>query len=85
MAETRVEFSARARHDLRRTDASARTRIVAAIDRYAATGVGDVKRLQTRTDLRLRLRVGDWRVFFRRPNRSTIEIDTVLHRREAYR
>lgn len=76
-------LSARARHDLRRIDASARTRIVTAIDRYAATGVGDVKRVQTRTDLRLR--VGDWRVFFRRPNRSTIEIDAVLHRREAYR
>lgn len=83
MAETRVVFSARARRDLRRVDASARTRIVAGIDQYAERGVGDVKRVQTRTDLRLR--IGDWRVFFRRVDEGAIEIDAILHRREAYR
>ncbi|MCY4029306.1 MAG: type II toxin-antitoxin system RelE/ParE family toxin [Acidobacteria bacterium] len=76
-------FSARARRDLRRIDAPARTRIVAGIDQYAGTGVGDVKRVQTRSELRLR--VGAWRVFFRRPDGGTIEIDAILHRREAYR
>ena len=83
VTETRVVFSARALRDLRRTDASVRTRIVAGIDRYARTGVGDVKRVHTRTDLRLR--VGDWRVFFRRADQSGIEVDAILHRREAYK
>ena len=69
--------------DLRRVDAPVRTRIVAGIDQYAETGVGDVKRVQTRTDLRLR--IGDWRVFFRRTDEGAIEIDAILHRREAYR
>jgi predicted dehydrogenase len=45
LADTRVVFSARARRDLRRIDAPARTRIVAGIDQYAGTGVGDVKRV----------------------------------------
>jgi len=83
LADTRVVFSARARRDLRRIDTPARTRIVAGIDRYAGMGVGDVKRVQSRTALRLR--VGDWRVFFRRAGGGTIEIDAILHRREAYR
>jgi len=76
-------FSARARRDLRRIDAPARTRIVAGIDQYAGAGIDDVKRVQTRTALRLR--IGDWRVFFRRTDDGRIEIDAVLHRREAYR
>ncbi|MCY4636072.1 MAG: type II toxin-antitoxin system RelE/ParE family toxin [Acidobacteria bacterium] len=76
-------FSARARRDLRRIDAPARPRIVAGIDQYAGTGVGDVKRVKARTTLRLR--VGDWRVFFRRADGGRMEIDAVLHRREAYR
>ena len=83
VAEIRVVFSARARRDLRRIDAPARTRIVAGIELYAGTGVGDVKRVQTRAELRLR--VGDWRVFFRRAGEGGIEIDAILHRREAYR
>lgn len=83
LADTRVVFSARARRDLRWIDAAARTRIVASIDQYAGTGVGDVKRVQTQTALRLR--VGNWRVFLRRTDGGTIEIDAILHRREAYR
>ncbi|MYD86354.1 MAG: type II toxin-antitoxin system RelE/ParE family toxin [Acidobacteria bacterium] len=83
LAETRVVFSARARRDLRRIDAPARTRIIAGIDQYARTGVGDVKPVKARTTLRLR--VGDWRVFFRRSGGGRIEVDAILHRREAYR
>jgi len=83
LADTRIVFSARARRDLRRIDAAARTRIIAGIDQYAGAGIGDVKRVQTRTVPRLR--VGDWRVFFRRADESTIEIDAILHRRDAYR
>lgn len=64
-------------------DEPTRTRILAGIDQYAATSVGDVKRVQTRTQLRLR--IGDWRVFFKWADDGTIEIVAILHRREAYR
>ena len=60
-----------------------RARVVAAIEYYAETGAGDVKRVQTQAGLRLR--VGDWRVFFTRPDQGVVEIDAILHRREAYR
>ena len=83
LAETVVKFSARARRDLRRIDPRTRARIVAGIEAYAATGAGDVKPVQVRGSLRLR--VGDWRVFFTRPDRGGVEIDSILHRREAYR
>ena len=51
------------------------------INRYAKTGAGEVKRIEGR----LRLRVGDWRVFFARGDDNVLEIDAILHRREAYR
>jgi mRNA-degrading endonuclease RelE of RelBE toxin-antitoxin system len=78
-----VLFSARARRDLRRIDPRTRARIVSAIEQYAETGVGDVKSVQPLGGLRLRR--GDWRVFFRRPEKAIVEVDAILHRREAYR
>ena len=84
MAEAPVAFSARALRDLRRLDPQTRARIVAGIDRYAETGAGDVKRVQAQRGW-LRLRVGDWRVFFTRPDQGIVEIDSILHRGEAYR
>ena len=84
LAEAHVTFSARARRDLRRLDPRTRARIVAGIDRYAETGDGDVKRVQAQRGW-LRLRAGDWRVFFTRPDKGIVEIDSILHRGEAYR
>ena len=83
MAEALVAFSSRARRDLRRIEPRARVRIVSAIGRYAEAGVGDVKPVKSLGGLRLR--VGDWRVFFRRSDKAMVEIDAILHRREAYR
>ena len=82
LAEALVTFSARARRDLRRIDPRTRARIVAGIEQYAETGVGDVRPVQSLGGLRLR--GGAWRVFFRRPGSDLVEIDSVLHRREAY-
>jgi mRNA-degrading endonuclease RelE of RelBE toxin-antitoxin system len=45
--------------------------------------VGDVKALQAREELRLR--TGDYRLFFVPNGSDSIEIRRVLHRREAYR
>ncbi len=58
--------------------------ILHAIDRYAATSEGDVKRLQNVTPVELRLRVGDYRVRFY-DHGDSILVLAVKHRREAYR
>jgi len=58
--------------------------ILRAIDDYLTTGVGDVKKLRPPRQ-ELRLRVGDYRVFFLFQSPGCIEILAVKHRREAYR
>jgi mRNA interferase RelE/StbE len=58
-----VEWSPAAQRDIRRLDAALVQRIARAVDRYAATGQGDVKTLQDAGGER-RLRVGEWRVRF---------------------
>jgi mRNA-degrading endonuclease RelE of RelBE toxin-antitoxin system len=45
--------------------------------------VGDVKALQGREELRLR--IGDYRLLFVCPDFDTIEVRRVRHRSEAYR
>jgi len=45
-------------------DVSDRSRIRQALERYAATGYGDVKALRGEFHGLYRLRVGKWRVFF---------------------
>jgi tripartite motif-containing protein 71 len=59
----RVVLAQRARSDLSRLNSSTASRIVTAIERFAETNQGDVKKLQGQSD-RWRLRVGDWRVIF---------------------
>ena len=81
VAEVAVTFSVGAVRDLRKLDPPVQSRIVKGINRYAKTGAGEVKRIEGR----LRLRVGDWRVFFARGDDNVLEIDAILHRREAYR
>lgn len=79
-----VEFSPQAERDLGRLDALTTQRVLAALRRLAATGAGDVKRLQGQS--LLRLRVGEWRVLFnRRPAESLIWVVRVLPRGRAYR
>ncbi len=58
--------------------------ILHAIDDYLTTGIGDVKKLRPPRQ-ELRLRVGDYRVFFLFRDLNSIEILAVKHRREAYR
>lgn len=60
-----VRWTDRAEKDLRRLDPPQRDRVVAAVLDLAATGHGDVKRLQAVEPPTLRLRVGSWRIFFR--------------------
>ncbi len=57
--------------------------ILSALHCFAESGTGDVKALQGREELRLR--IGDYRLFFVCPDSDTIEIRRVRHRGEAYR
>lgn len=78
-----VVWSRTAQKDLRRLDAATRRRVLAAVERFAATGEGDVKHLQGRPELRLR--VGDWRVFLQQDRgEGTILVLGVANRGEAY-
>jgi mRNA interferase RelE/StbE len=58
-----------------------RQRIDSRLGEFAASGMGDVKKLKGRQGSRLR--VGDWRLIFYEENGSII-IVAVGHRREIY-
>ncbi|MBI4705008.1 MAG: type II toxin-antitoxin system RelE/ParE family toxin [Deltaproteobacteria bacterium] len=76
----------RARRDMRRIDAASSARIVRAVLRLAATGQGDVKRLQGAAEPEHRLRVGDWRVRLLLDHAAgRIVVLRVLPRGQAYR
>jgi len=57
--------------------------VLYALHRFAESGAGDVKALKGREELRLR--VGNYRLFFVCPDADTIEVRRVRHRGEAYR
>ncbi|MBZ5727956.1 MAG: type II toxin-antitoxin system RelE/ParE family toxin [Acidobacteriia bacterium] len=59
-------------------------RVKQAVERFADTGAGNVKRLQGIEPPEYRLRVGDYRVRFHREG-ETIRVLGVRNRREAYR
>jgi mRNA interferase RelE/StbE len=76
-------WHARAQAQLRNADHEIAMRILLALTRYAETGDGDVKALEGRFTGTHRLRVGDWRVRFRRVQ-GTIHVLAVENRGEAY-
>lgn len=92
-----IVWSRPALADMRRLDRQVAARVAAALERYAATGQGDVSRLTG--DPRWRLRVGDWRIIYTRRVEtrtaeapatglievSIIEVSRVLPRGRAYR
>ena len=78
----RIVWTDPAKADVRRLDKPTAMRILHALHRFAESGEGDVKALQGRDELRLR--VGDYRLFFVKIA-DALEIRRVLHRSEAYR
>ncbi len=73
-----------ARADLRAIERDAAMQIPYCLTRYLESRSGNVKKLKPpRTGLRLRC--GDYRLFFDHRNEDTIEITGVRHRKEAYR
>ena len=73
-----------AQADIRRLDKPTAMRILSALHRFAVSGTGDVKSLQGERQ-ELRLRIGDYRLFFVHSLADAIEIRRVLDRKEAYR
>jgi mRNA interferase RelE/StbE len=80
----KIIITPQAKTDVRRIDRETAMRILAALDRFARTGEGDIKKLQGDSG-ELRLRVGDYRVRFNEEPPGTILVHSVLHRSEAYR
>lgn len=80
----RIEWSEPALADLASLDRGLVLRVRKAVERFADSGLGDVKKLQDVDPPTLRLRVGDYRVFFRQREEG-IRVVRVRNRREAYR
>ena len=80
----KIIFTVPARADVRRIDRDSAMRILTSLHRFAATGEGDVKKVQGDAG-ELRLRVGDYRVRFTEEPPETLVIHSVRHRSEAYR
>ena len=78
------EFTTRARRDLRQLGKHEAASILDAVERFAADGAGDVKKLHDVTPATWRLRVGRWRVLFR-VDAGAMVVVAVRDRRDAYR
>ena len=79
-----VEWTASALDDMAALDPGIARRLKRAVERFAGTGAGDVKRLQGIDPPEYRLRVGDYRVRFHLEG-ETVRVLRVRNRREAYR
>ncbi len=80
----RIDWTEPAEADVRTLDKPTAMRILSALHRFAESGAGDVKALQGERE-ELRLRIGDYRLFFIYTPADVIEVRRVLHRKEAYR
>ena len=80
----RIAWTEQARTDVRDLDKATAMRILHALHRFAESGTGDIRALQCGGE-ELRLRAGDYRLFFVCTGDDVIEVRRVRHRREAYR
>ena len=79
-----IEWTEQALEDMAALDKGIARRVSQTLERFAATGAGNVKRLQGIDPPEFRLRVGDWRVRFHQDG-QTLRILRVRNRKEAYR
>jgi mRNA-degrading endonuclease RelE of RelBE toxin-antitoxin system len=84
MPPYRIEWLNEARTDIRTLDRPTVMRLFEGVLRFARTGSGGVKALQGDMAGSLRLRLGDYRVFFTLED-NVMRILGVRHRSEAYR
>ncbi|MGA2268998.1 MAG: type II toxin-antitoxin system RelE/ParE family toxin [Bryobacteraceae bacterium] len=80
----KIEWAEAALGDMAALDKGIARRVKQAVERFADTGAGNVKRLQGVDPPEYRLRVGDYRVRFHLDD-ETIQVLRVRNRREAYR
>ena len=80
----RVVLSIQAKEDLAALDRAVGLRILAAVQRFASTGAGNVQGLRGIHPPEFRLRVGDWRVRFH-DHGDWIDVLRVRNRKDAYR
>ena len=79
-----IEWTEPAIQDMAALDRGMARRVKAAVERFAETGAGNVKRLQGIDPPEYRLRVGNWRVRFELES-ETVRILRVRDRKDAYR
>ena len=79
----RIIWTDPARADVRRLSKSDAMYVFSVLLRFANSGIGNVKPIEGEEELRLR--VGDYRLFFVCPDADTIEVRRVRHRGAAYR
>ena len=79
-----VEWTETSLDNMAALDKGIACRVKKAVERFAATGAGNVKRLQDIDPPEYRLRVGDYRVRFEL-DRGMMRVLRVRNRREAYR
>ena len=79
-----VEWTETALEDMAALDKGIARRVKQAVERFADTGAGNVKRLQGIDPPEYRLRVGDYRVRLHQGG-GTVQVLRVRNRREAYR
>jgi mRNA interferase RelE/StbE len=84
MDRKKIAWKDHAKAQLRAIDQPTALRILHALAQFAATGEGDVKRLQDIEPPEFRLRVGDYRLRFHMAA-EVLEVTAVKHRREVYR
>ena len=85
MVIRKVRWQPSALRDLRALPIQLARRIGSSIDRYAETGIGDVRKLEAEQGL-YRLRVGDYRVIFEfEDGQLVVVVLRVRNRRDAYR
>ena len=79
-----LEWSESSLEDMAALDNGLARRIQRAVERFAATETGNVKRLQGIDPPEYRLQVGDWRVRFV-VDSGTVLVLRVLNRKNTYR
>jgi mRNA interferase RelE/StbE len=79
-----VEWTGSALEDMAGLDKGIARRVKGAVERFAETGAGNVKKLKGVDPPEYRLRAGDYRVRFEL-DAETVRILRVRNRREAYR
>ena len=78
-----IEWTETALDDMAALDKGIARRIKESVERFAATGAGNVKKLHGVEPAEFRLRVGDYRVRFY-TSAEVVRILRVRNRREAY-